>query len=100
MNRFSKQKNTTRTVCSSLNDLQQENISIRDEDFRKRHCIRHGERSGQSRKTCAAQAVVLSLWHNVQGFGTAYFSVMAGVMNANVCARTFTSATVVATFGI
>ena len=32
-----------------------------------------------------AQAVVLSVWQEVQGFGILYFSVIAGVMNANVC---------------
>jgi hypothetical protein len=31
-----------------------------------------------------AQAVDLSVWQDVQGFGILYFSVMAGVMKANV----------------
>ncbi len=47
-----------------------------------------------------AQAVVLSAWHDVQGFGILYLSVIAGVMKANVCERTFTSAIVVAIFGM
>jgi hypothetical protein len=33
--------------------------------------------------------------HVVHGFGISYLSVIAGVIKANVCARTFTSATVV-----
>ena len=48
----------------------------------------------------AAQAVDLSAWHVVQGFGILYLSVIPGVMKANVCARTLTSATVVAIFGM
>jgi hypothetical protein len=47
-----------------------------------------------------AQAVVLSAWHVVQGFGILYLSVIEGVMKANVCARTFTSEIVVSIFGI
>jgi hypothetical protein len=47
-----------------------------------------------------AQAVVLSEWHEVQGFGILYLSVIAGVIKANVCALTFTSAIVVSIFGI
>ena len=47
-----------------------------------------------------AHAVVLSVWHEVQGLGILYLSVMSGVMNANVWARTFTSAMVVAIFGM
>jgi hypothetical protein len=62
--------------------------------------MRQGERSGQCRKASAAQAVVLSAWHVVQGFGILYLSVIAGVMKANVCARTFTSAIVVSIFGM
>ena len=41
-----------------------------------------------------AQAVVLSAWHDVQGFGILYLSVIYGVMKANVWERTFTSAIV------
>ena len=62
--------------------------------------MRHGERSGQCRKASVAQVVGLSAWHVVQGFGILYLSVIAGVMKANVWARTFTSAIVVAIFGI
>jgi len=47
-----------------------------------------------------AQAVDLSVWQLVQGLGILYLSVMAGVMKAKVCARTFTSAMVVAIFGM
>ena len=47
-----------------------------------------------------AQAVDLSAWHVVQGLGILYLSVMAGVMKANVWARTFTSAMVVSIFGM
>ena len=65
-----------------------------------RYSIRHGERSGQCRITSVAHAVVLSAWHDVQGFGILYLSVIAGVMNANVCDRTFTSAISVAIFGM
>lgn len=62
--------------------------------------IRHAERSGQRRNSSVAHAVVLSVWHVVQGLGILYLSVIAGVINANVCARTFTSAMVVSIFGI
>ena len=48
----------------------------------------------------AAQAVVLSVWHNVHGLGILYLSVIAGVMNANVCARTLTFAIVTSIFGM
>ena len=34
------------------------------------------------------------MWHDVHGFGILYWSVIAGVMNAKVWARTFTSAMV------
>ena len=30
------------------------------------------------------------MWHDVQGLGILYLSVIAGVMNANVWARTYT----------
>ena len=62
--------------------------------------MRQGERSGQRRITSVAQAVDLSVWHDVQGLGILYLSVTAGVMNAKVCARTFTSAMVVSIFGM
>ena|ERR1700722_11316855 len=62
--------------------------------------IRHAERSGQRRNSSVAQAVVLSAWQVVHGFGILYLSVIAGVINANVCERTLTSAMVVAIFGI
>jgi hypothetical protein len=61
---------------------------------------RQGERSGQWRMTSVAQAVVLSVWQEVHGFGILYLSVMSGVINANVCERTFTSAIVVAILGM
>jgi hypothetical protein len=67
---------------------------------REPYSVRQGERSGQCRNASVAQAVVLSVWHVVQGFGILYSSVIAGVMNANVCARTFTSEMVVSIFGI
>jgi hypothetical protein len=47
-----------------------------------------------------AQAEDLSVWQDVQGLGILYLSLMAGVMNAKVCARTFTSAMVVSIFGM
>lgn len=62
--------------------------------------MRQGEPSGQYCKVSVAQAVDLSVWQVVQGFGILYFSVIAGVMNAKVCERTFTSAIVVAILGI
>jgi hypothetical protein len=62
--------------------------------------MRHAERSGQRRNSSVAHAVVLSAWHVVQGLGILYLSLIAGVMKANVCERTFTSAMVVAIFGI
>ena len=48
----------------------------------------------------AAQPVVLSVWHEVHGLGILYLSVIAGVMNANVCARTLTFAIVTSIFGM
>lgn len=65
----------------------------------RRH-IRQGERSGHRRIASVAQAVDLSAWHDVQGLGILYSSVMPGVMKANVCARTLTSAIVVSIFGM
>jgi hypothetical protein len=62
--------------------------------------MRHAERSGQRRNSSVAQAVVLSAWHVVQGLGILYLFVIAGVINANVCERTLTSAMVVAIFGM
>jgi hypothetical protein len=62
--------------------------------------MRQGERSGQRRIASAAQVVDLSAWQVVQGFGILYLSVIAGVMKANVWARTFTSAIVVSIFGM
>src|SRR6185437_4795131 len=47
---------------------------------------RHGERSGHLLISFVAHAVDLSLWHDVHGFGILYLSVIAGVMNRNVCA--------------
>jgi hypothetical protein len=35
-----------------------------------------------------AQSVDLSLWQDVQALGILYLSVMAGVMNRNVCDET------------
>ena len=40
--------------------------------------VRHGDRSGQRRISFVAQAVVLSLWHDVHGLGILYLSVMSG----------------------
>ena len=62
--------------------------------------MRQGERSGQCRMASAAQDVDLSVWQEVQGLGILYSSVMRGVMKANVCARTLTSAIVVSIFGM
>ena len=45
---------------------------------------RHGDCSGQRRSASVAQEVGLSWWHEIQGFGILYWSVMAGVMNRNV----------------
>jgi hypothetical protein len=59
------------------------------------HCpTRHGENSGQLFNAAVAQALVLSLWHVVHGFGTFNDSVVAGLMNLNVWLRTMTSAIV------
>ena len=64
------------------------------------YSIRQGERSGQCRRASVAQAVDLSAWQDVQALGILYLSVMAGVMNPKVCARTLTSATVTSIFGM
>ena len=50
--------------------------------------MRQGERSGHWRMASVAQAVVLSVWHAVQGLGILYLSVIAGVMKSKVWART------------
>ena len=65
-----------------------------------RHSTRQGDLSGHWRIASVAQASLLSAWHDVQGFGILYFSLIAGVMNANVCARTFTSEMVVSICGM
>ena len=62
--------------------------------------MRQGERSGQCRTASLAHAVDLSAWQEVHGLGILYLSVMAGVTNANVCARTVTFAIVVSIFGM
>ena len=64
------------------------------------YSARHAERSGQCRIASAAQAVVLSLWHDVHGLGILYLSVIAGVMNANVWALTKTPGIVTSIFGM
>ena len=66
----------------------------------ERYSKRQGERSGQCRSASVAQAVVFSVWHEVHGLGILYLSVIAGVMNAKVCARTLTSAIVVSICGM
>ena len=48
------------------------------------YSIRHGERSFQWRIASVAQAVLLSAWHEAQGLGILYLSVIAGVMNLKV----------------
>ena len=64
------------------------------------HSTRQGERSGHCRMASVAQALFLSAWHNVHGLGILYFSLIAGVTKANVCARTFTSEIVVSICGM
>ena len=65
-----------------------------------RYSARHAERSGQCRIASAAQAVVLSAWQDVHGFGILYLSVIAGVMKANVWALTKTPGIVTSIFGM
>ena len=64
------------------------------------YSARQGERSGQWRMASAAQVVVLSEWQDVHGLGILYLSVIAGVMNAKVCARTKTPGIVTSIFGM
>ena len=64
------------------------------------YSIRHGDASVQCRMASAVHAVVLSMWQDVHGFGILYFSVMAGVMKAKVCARTKTPGISASTLGI
>jgi hypothetical protein len=45
----------------------------------------HGEVVFQVAISFVAQAVGLSLWHDVHAFGILYLSVIAGVMNLKVC---------------
>ncbi|HZL28807.1 MAG TPA: hypothetical protein VFC39_19935, partial [Acidobacteriaceae bacterium] len=53
------------------------------------HCpTRHGEVVFQLSNSLLAQSVDLSVWQDVQGFGILYLSVIAGVMNLNVCELT------------
>ncbi len=66
----------------------------------KNYSSRQGDRSGHCRSASSAQAVDLSAWQEVQGFGIWYLSVIARDNTANVCARTFTSASVVSIFGM
>jgi hypothetical protein len=44
--------------------------------------------------------VFLSVWHEVQGLGTLYLSVVAGVMKEKVCARTKTPGMVTSILGM
>lgn len=67
---------------------------------RQNYSSRQGDRSGHRPSASSAQAVDLSVWQEVQGFGMWYLSVIAGDKTANVCARTFTSPSVVAIFGM
>ena len=67
---------------------------------RRTYSSRHAEEAGQCRIASAAHAVVLSMWHDVHGFGILYLSVVEGVMKANVCALTKTPGIVTSIFGI
>jgi hypothetical protein len=51
----------------------------------KTYSNRQGERSTQPANACVAHAVGLSVWHEVQGLGILYLSVIEGVMNRKVC---------------
>ena len=64
------------------------------------HSTRHGETLVHCRIASSAHAVFLSVWQDVQGFGMAYRSVMAGETNRNVWLRTLTEAIVWAIFGM
>jgi hypothetical protein len=64
--------------------------SVRRLSAAGRH-MRQGERSGRCRITFIGQDVDLSARHDVHGFGILYSSVICGVMNANVSARTDSS---------
>src|SRR5258707_12530122 len=64
------------------------------------YSICHRDSSGQRRMASAAHAVVLSMWQDMHGFGILYFSVMAGVMKAKVCARTKTPGISVSILGM
>ena len=50
----------------------------------RHHSTRHGDTFVHSRMASSAQAVLFPVWHEVQGFGTPYRSVMAGETNRNV----------------
>lgn len=50
------------------------------------HFTRHGGSPFHFAIASSAQAVVLSRWQEVHGFGMPYFSVISGEMNRNVCA--------------
>jgi hypothetical protein len=61
---------------------------------------RHGDLSPQPFKAAVAHAVLLSVWQRLQALGIFNASLSAGVMNLNVCARTFTSAMVCSILGM
>ena len=64
------------------------------------YSMRQGDSSVQWRMASAAQAVFLSMWQDVHGFGILYLSVIAGVMKANVWALTKTPGIVTSIFGM
>jgi len=49
---------------------------------------RHGDTFDHFFNSVIAQAFVLSVWHEVQGFGMPDCSVSTGEINRNVCAAT------------
>jgi hypothetical protein len=67
---------------------------------KKNYSSRQGDGSGHRRSASITQAVDLSVRQEVQGFGIWFLSVTPGDKTANVCARTFTSPSVVAIFGM
>ena len=73
---------------------------LKKNEYSKLYSSRHQDSSGQWRMASEAQAVVLSLWQEVQGLGILYLSVVEGAINANVCALTKTPGTVTSIFGM
>jgi hypothetical protein len=83
----------TTGILNQLGKRPEPPFSTRRSPEADRHCphysaTRHGEVFSHFLNSCLAQAMDLSLWHEVHGFGIPVCSVRFGVMNRKVCAAT------------